>query len=105
MLSKNNDPTCPEEYRSIDNFVEYIEDDERPYTVAEVTELGFWLMATPLALHKVLRERGLTCSGQAHEQKVRMSGTDSPGGNRWAECKCYGGGGGDSLIGIAGRAG
>ena len=55
MLTKNNDSDCPDEYRSVDNFVDFIEDDERPYTVAEVTELGYWLHATPLALNKILR--------------------------------------------------
>jgi hypothetical protein len=105
MLSYCHDEKCPEEFRSVENFVEYIQDDERPYTVAEVEELGFWLSATTLALHKILRERGLRCSGQKVERKVRMAGTDAPGGPRGAACPGSGGGGGDSMLGFAGVAG
>ena len=105
MLERNFDTNCPAEYSSLNDFVEFIEEEERPYTVDEIEELSFWLSCSTLKLHGMLKAQGLRCKGQAHERNVRMSGTDSPGGNRWAECKCYGGGGGDSLIGIAGHAG
>jgi hypothetical protein len=97
------DPKCPDEYRSVDNFVKFIEDDERPYTVAEVEELGYWLHATPLALHKILRERGLTCAGQKVERDFRT--VDDNPNNRWTSYKSYGGGGGSCLLGFAGTAG
>jgi len=103
MLYYCSEAQCPNEYRSVDNFVELIEDDERPYTIEEVENLGYWLHATPLALHKILRDRGLTCAGQAHEHNVRTF-NDNPN-TRWSDCKSYGGGGGSSLQGFAGVAG
>jgi hypothetical protein len=103
MLSYCNDPKCPAEYRTIRDFVSYIEDDERNYTVQEVTELGYWLRETPLALHQILKSYGLTCQGQSKDRKIRMA-NENPH-TRWTECRSYGGGGGDSLIGIAGRVG
>jgi hypothetical protein len=60
MLNQSTDPRCPAEYTSIEAFVEFIEDDERPYTIKEVVELGYWLKATPLALNRITawRPRG-----------------------------------------------
>ena len=103
MLTHCDDPRCPEEYRSIENFVEYIQDEERPYTLAEVEELGYWVRATVLHLHGVLRGEGLTFAGQAKDHKIRMA-NENPH-TRWTDCKSHGGGGGDSIMGFAGRAG
>lgn len=103
MLNQSTDPRCPAEYQSVEAFVEYIEDDERPYTIKEVVELGYWLKATPLALNRILKEYGLTGQGQGHEHAIRTV-NDNPN-TRWTSCPTHGGGGGDSLIGIAGRAG
>jgi len=103
MLDHSDDPRCPAEYRSVEEFVEYIEDDERPYTIKEIVDLAYWLKATTLALGKILKEYGLTAQGQKHEHAVCMATTNQ--NDRWQACPSHGGGGGDSLIGIAGRAG
>jgi len=94
---------CQPEYTSVEAFVEYIRDDERPYTIAEVEELAFWTRKTPLALNRILKAAGLVPQGQGHEQRVRTV-NDNPN-DRWQACPSHGGGGGSSLEGFAGRAG
>lgn len=94
---------CQPEFVSVESFIEFIQDDERPYTIAEVEELAFWTRKTPLALNRILKAAGLVAQGQGHEQKPRMANMNP--NTRWTDCKSYGGGGGSSLEGFAGRAG
>ena len=107
MNNARMNPEPPAELTSIEAFVEHMIDDGRDVaTRAERDALCIALRMSPLAVNKALAAWHIGLELREVPKRVRGFTTSSqdryfgPGSS-----KSHGGGGGDSLIGIAGQAG
>lgn len=95
------------EFASIENFVEFLMDDDRTtFTTAELVALVARTGIYNTTLRHMLEDYGLTLVGPVRERNFATFGTNQH--NRWTNSEARrmnGGGGGDSIIGIAGRVG
>jgi hypothetical protein len=82
------------------------EDDLETFTFAEAQgwakELGF-SVERPSSVIQALEARGLKKVERQPPRKFRTLGSNPH--DRWQACPSHGGGAGDSMIGMAGRAG
>ena len=95
------------EMASVAEFVSFLEEEERTeYTTAELVELAENTGIYNTTLRHMLTERGFTLKGRTAERSFATFGTNQH--DRWTceeSRRMNGGGGGDSIIGIAGRVG
>lgn len=92
------------EFASIANFVEYMGDEERTtFTTPELVALATRTGIHNTTLHRMLEDKGFKLVGRTPERTFATFGTNQH--DRWINSGTHGGGGGDSIIGFAGRAG
>lgn len=92
------------EYASIEDFVEYLLDDDRvSYTHRDLGLLSESLGLSVAKVRAALDSWGLKLAERPHEQEVR--GFSSWDNNRWAGNPCGGGTGWEQISGFAGRKG
>jgi hypothetical protein len=95
------------EFASIANFCEHMAEEERiTFTTDELVALAARTGVYNTTLRQVLESKGLKLVGRTPERKFATFGTNQH--DRWTceeSRRMNGGGGGDSLIGIAGRVG
>lgn len=94
----------PPEYTSIEEFVEYMIDDEREeYDHEELGMLAYSLKLSVSKVRAVLADWGLRLTPRPKERNVR--GINSWDHNRWAGNPCGGGSGWEQIIGFSGQKG
>jgi hypothetical protein len=94
----------PPEYASIEEFVEYLLDEDREqYDHEDLQLLAYSLRTSLRKVRAELDSWGLTLKARPHEQEVR--GFSSWDENRWQGNPCGGGSGWEQIAGIAGRKG
>lgn len=92
------------EFASVDNFVEFLSDDERiTFTTVELVALAARTRIFNTTLRHLLEGKGLELVGRSPERSFATFGTNQH--DRWVNSGTHGGGGGDSITGFAGRAG
>jgi len=100
------DPEDPE-YETVVDFVEYQDDnDETEYDFGDLNCLNARMGIRIQDLKAELAEWGLTLKHRAFEHEIR--GFTSNNHDRWygkGASPTHGGGGGDSIVGMAGQAG
>jgi len=94
----------PWEFQSIGNFVEQMDEEERDhFTTAELVQLSANLGVYNKTVRGILEGHGLRLVGPVRERSFATFGTNQH--DRWVNSGTHGGGGGDSIMGIAGRDG
>ena len=92
------------EFESVANFVEFLTEDERTtFKTAELVALAARTGVYNTTLRQLLESKGLKLIGRTPERTFATFGTNQH--DRWVGSGTHGGGGGDSIIGIAGRVG
>ena len=91
----------------MERFVEFLlEEDRVTFTTAELVQLARCTGVYNSTLRFMLEEYGLTLQGPVRERNFATFGTNQH--DRWTNSEARrmnGGGGGDSIIGFAGRVG
>ena len=102
----NLDPSDPE-FSSIEEFVEYLVDDERTtYSCQELQCLCYSLSMSTRPIKEMLSDWGLTLAGRAKAKRVRGLNTNSH--DRWygpGSSPTHGGSGWEQINGFAGQKG
>jgi len=95
------------EFASIEDFVEFLEDDERDsFTHVELQKLANGTKKPWILVRDELEDWGLKLARRPISKRIR--GFKANNHDRWTgpgSSKTHGGGGGDSLIGMHGRTG
>lgn len=95
------------EFESVANFVEFRTEDERTtFTTAELVALAARTGVYNTTLRQLLESKGLKLIGRTPERTFATFGTNQH--DRWSNAEARrmnGGGGGDSIMGFAGRVG
>lgn len=99
-----NDESVPPEFATLEDFVEYLLDEERfEYSHEDLGLLSRSLRLSVSKVRALLDDWGLKLKFRPHEQEVR--GFNSWDHNRWAGNPCGGGSGYEQIAGFAGRKG
>ena len=94
----------PPEYASIEDFVEYLLDDDRTeYDHRDLQHLSYSLRLSVRKVRALLDDWGLTLKSRPREREVR--GFSSWDNNRWQGNPGSGGSGYEQIAGFAGRKG
>jgi hypothetical protein len=94
----------PPEYSSLEDFVEYLLDDDRyGYDHNDLTQLSTSLGLSVSKVRAALDDWGLHLKMRPKERSVR--GFNSWDNNRWASNPCKGGSGWEQISGFAGQKG
>ena len=95
------------EFQSVERFVEFmIEEDRTAFTTAELVALATNTGVYNTTLRIMLEDYGLTLNGRKPERNFATFGTNQHDRFTNSEARqMNGGGGGDSIMGFAGRVG
>lgn len=95
------------EFQSVDRFIQFLtEEDRETFTTAELVTLATKLGVYNKTLRFMLEEHGFTLQGPVREKNFATFGTNQHDRFTNPEARrMNGGGGGDSIIGFAGRVG
>jgi hypothetical protein len=94
----------PPEYSSLEEFIEYMMDDEREeYTHEELGMLAYSLRLSVPKVRVLLLDWGLRLADRPKERHIR--GYTSWDHNRWAGNPCGGGTGWEQILGFSGQKG
>jgi hypothetical protein len=94
----------PPEYASLEDFIEYMMDDEREeYDHEELGMLAYSMKLSVSKVRAILDDWGLRLADRPKEQNVR--GYTSWDENRWAGNPCGGGTGWEQILGFSGQKG
>lgn len=92
------------EYASLEEFVEYMMDDEREeYDHEELGMLAFSMKLSVPKVRTILDDWGLRLAHRSKEKNVR--GYSAWDNNRWAGNPCGGGSGWEQILGFSGQKG